>query len=119
MRRTVTAGLDGSAESRAAVEWAAREAMPRGLPLRLVQVWEPAARPAGAGPAARGRGRAGVDPGGRRATARRGSGRATPAWRCAPSSAPATRWTSCARPPGPPDRRRSAHAAWAGSTGSS
>ncbi|WP_405551601.1 universal stress protein [Streptomyces sp. NBC_01171] len=41
MPRTVTAGLDGSAESRAAVEWAAREAVLRGLPLRLVQVWEP------------------------------------------------------------------------------
>ncbi|MEW2318376.1 universal stress protein [Streptomyces bauhiniae] len=41
MPRTVTAGLDGSAESRAAVEWAAREARLRGLPLRLVQVWEP------------------------------------------------------------------------------
>ncbi|MEU9925653.1 universal stress protein [Streptomyces griseoluteus] len=41
MPRTVTAGLDGSAESRAAVEWAAREAVLRGLPLRLVQVWDP------------------------------------------------------------------------------
>lgn len=41
MPRTVTAGLDGSAESRAAAEWAAREAKLRGLPLRLVQVWEP------------------------------------------------------------------------------
>ncbi|MYS14675.1 universal stress protein, partial [Streptomyces sp. SID4982] len=33
MPRTVTAGLDGSAESRAAAEWAAREARLRGLPL--------------------------------------------------------------------------------------
>ncbi|MFG3043460.1 universal stress protein [Streptomyces sp. NPDC048241] len=41
MPRTVTVGLDGSAESRAAAEWAAREAVLRGLPLRLVQVWEP------------------------------------------------------------------------------
>ncbi|MGW2208680.1 universal stress protein [Streptomyces sp. NPDC001781] len=41
MPRTVTAGLDGSAESRAAAEWAAREAVLRGLPLRLVRVWEP------------------------------------------------------------------------------
>ncbi|MGC4996782.1 universal stress protein [Streptomyces sp. DT195] len=41
MPRTVTAGLDGSAESRAAAEWAAREARLRGLPLRLVQAWEP------------------------------------------------------------------------------
>jgi nucleotide-binding universal stress UspA family protein len=41
MSRTVTVGLDGSSESRAAAEWAAREAKLRGLPLRLVNVWEP------------------------------------------------------------------------------
>ncbi|MFI1398689.1 universal stress protein [Streptomyces sp. NPDC020681] len=41
MTRTVTVGLDGSPESRAAAEWAAREAKLRGLPLRLVNVWEP------------------------------------------------------------------------------
>ncbi len=41
MPRTVTVGLDGSAESRAAAEWAAREAQLLGLPLKLVQVWEP------------------------------------------------------------------------------
>ncbi|MFD5625234.1 universal stress protein [Streptomyces sp. NPDC127072] len=41
MPRTVTAGLDGSRESRAAAEWAAREAKLRGLPLKLVNVWEP------------------------------------------------------------------------------
>lgn len=40
MTRTVTVGLDGSAESRAAAEWAAREAQLLGLPLKLVQVWE-------------------------------------------------------------------------------
>ncbi|MCD7442286.1 universal stress protein [Streptomyces lincolnensis] len=36
MSRTVTAGLDGSAESVAAADWAAREALLRSLPLRLV-----------------------------------------------------------------------------------
>ncbi|MCX3061727.1 universal stress protein [Streptomyces beihaiensis] len=41
MTSTVTAGLDGSPESRTAAEWAAREAQSRGLPLRLVHVWEP------------------------------------------------------------------------------
>ncbi|TVZ79395.1 universal stress protein [Streptomyces sp. BK340] len=41
MTRPVTAGLDGSPESRAAAEWAAREAALRGLPLKIVHVWEP------------------------------------------------------------------------------
>ncbi|MFJ8492947.1 universal stress protein [Streptomyces sp. NPDC094038] len=41
MLRTVTAGLDGSPESRAAAEWAAREARLRGLPLKIVHVREP------------------------------------------------------------------------------
>jgi nucleotide-binding universal stress UspA family protein len=45
MSRTVTVGLDGSPESRAAAEWAAREAKLRGLPLRLVHVWEPVPEP--------------------------------------------------------------------------
>ncbi|MDH6520619.1 nucleotide-binding universal stress UspA family protein [Streptomyces sp. SAI-208] len=45
MVRTVTAGLDGSRESRAAAEWAAREAGLLGLPLRLVHVWEPVPEP--------------------------------------------------------------------------
>ncbi|MGC0208702.1 universal stress protein [Streptomyces levis] len=45
MSRTVTVGLDGSPESRAAAEWAAREAALRGLPLRLVHVWEPVPEP--------------------------------------------------------------------------
>ncbi|MGV9457177.1 universal stress protein [Streptomyces sp. NPDC003635] len=45
MSRTVTVGLDGSSESRAAAEWAAREAKLRGLPLRLVHVWEPVPEP--------------------------------------------------------------------------
>ncbi|MGY1499603.1 universal stress protein [Streptomyces sp. QTS52] len=45
MPRTVTVGLDGSAESRAAAEWAAREAQLLGLPLKLVQVWEPVPPP--------------------------------------------------------------------------
>ncbi|WP_329241488.1 universal stress protein [Streptomyces sp. NBC_01478] len=41
MVRTVVAGLDGSPESRAAAEWAAREARLLGLPLKIVHVWEP------------------------------------------------------------------------------
>ncbi|MEU8651394.1 universal stress protein [Streptomyces sp. NPDC048737] len=45
MLRTVTVGLDGSRESRAAVEWAAREAKLRGLPLKIVHVWQPAPEP--------------------------------------------------------------------------
>ncbi|MEU7089035.1 universal stress protein [Streptomyces achromogenes] len=40
MPRTITVGLDGSPESRAAAEWAAREAKLRGLPVKLVQAWE-------------------------------------------------------------------------------
>ncbi|MGW6462215.1 universal stress protein [Streptomyces sp. NPDC055078] len=40
MSRTVTVGLDGSRESLAAAEWAAREAKLRGLPLKVVNVWE-------------------------------------------------------------------------------
>ncbi|MEU3347240.1 universal stress protein [Streptomyces sp. NPDC006700] len=45
MPRTVTVGLDGSPESRAAAEWAAREAAMLGLPVRLVHVREPAPGP--------------------------------------------------------------------------
>ncbi|MGI5466610.1 universal stress protein [Streptomyces sp. CA-132043] len=36
----IVAGLDGSRESLAAADWAAREARRRGLPLRLVHAWE-------------------------------------------------------------------------------
>lgn len=50
MSRTVTVGLDGSPESLAAAEWAAREAGLRGLPLRLVNVWEPVPEPMGQAP---------------------------------------------------------------------
>ncbi|MFE1248475.1 universal stress protein [Streptomyces sp. NPDC058735] len=42
MSRTIMVGLDGSPESRAAAEWAAREATLRHVPVRLVHVWEPA-----------------------------------------------------------------------------
>ena len=45
MVRTVVAGLDGSPESRAAVEWAAREAELHGLPLKIVHAWEPVPDP--------------------------------------------------------------------------
>ena len=45
MSRTVTVGLDGSLESRAAAEWAAGEAKRRGLPLKLVHVWQPVPEP--------------------------------------------------------------------------
>ena len=41
MSRTVTVGLDDAPESRAAAEWAAREALLRGLPLKIVHVQEP------------------------------------------------------------------------------
>lgn len=39
MPRTVTVGLDGTMASAVAADWAAREALLRGLPLRLVHVW--------------------------------------------------------------------------------
>ncbi|MDQ1034452.1 nucleotide-binding universal stress UspA family protein [Streptomyces sp. V3I8] len=45
MTRTVTVGLDGSPESRAAVEWAAREAKLRGCSLKIFNVWEPVPQP--------------------------------------------------------------------------
>ncbi len=45
MPRCVTVGLDGSPESRAAAEWAAREARLLGLPVKLVHVWEPVSEP--------------------------------------------------------------------------
>jgi nucleotide-binding universal stress UspA family protein len=50
MPRTITVGLDGSPESRAAAEWAAREAKLRGLPLKLVNVWEPVPTPTAQAP---------------------------------------------------------------------
>ncbi|WP_329173176.1 universal stress protein [Streptomyces sp. NBC_01477] len=40
MVRTVVAGLDGSPESLSAAGWAAREAVSRRLPLRLIHAWE-------------------------------------------------------------------------------
>ncbi|WP_453081540.1 universal stress protein [Streptomyces naganishii] len=41
MPRNVTVGVDGSPESRAAAEGAAREAGLLGLPLRVVHAWQP------------------------------------------------------------------------------
>jgi len=40
MTRPITVGIDGSPESLAAVAWAGREAVRRGLPLRVVHAWE-------------------------------------------------------------------------------
>ncbi|MFE0516154.1 universal stress protein [Streptomyces sp. NPDC058964] len=45
MLRTIIVGLDGSPESRAAAEWAAREAQLRDLPLKIVHIWEPVPEP--------------------------------------------------------------------------
>ncbi|WP_155056536.1 universal stress protein [Streptomyces blattellae] len=45
MVRSVVVGFDGSAESRAAVEWAAREAKRRGLTVRLVHAVEAVPEP--------------------------------------------------------------------------
>ncbi|MFJ8944602.1 universal stress protein [Streptomyces sp. NPDC102395] len=55
MPRPVVAGVDGSAESLAAAAWAAREAVGRGLPLRLVHAlnWSPPGVHSDAGEAAR------------------------------------------------------------------
>ncbi|MEV3861179.1 universal stress protein [Streptomyces sp. NPDC050095] len=40
MLKPIVVGLDGSRESLAAADWAARTALRRGLPLRIVQAWE-------------------------------------------------------------------------------
>lgn len=45
MARTIIVGLDGSSESRAAAEWAAREAALRQVPVRLLHVWQPVPEP--------------------------------------------------------------------------
>ncbi|WP_328924007.1 universal stress protein [Streptomyces sp. NBC_00190] len=39
MKRTLVAGVDGTPESRAAADWAAREAVRRDLPLHVVHAW--------------------------------------------------------------------------------
>ncbi|MFE0582986.1 universal stress protein [Streptomyces sp. NPDC058874] len=39
MKRTLVVGVDGSPESRAAADWAAREAVRRDLPLQVVHAW--------------------------------------------------------------------------------
>ncbi|MFE9484271.1 universal stress protein [Streptomyces spororaveus] len=47
MKHTLVVGVDGSPESRAAADWAAREAVRRDLPLRVVHawLWQPLALP--------------------------------------------------------------------------
>ncbi|MFE7954628.1 universal stress protein [Streptomyces sp. NPDC057413] len=40
MTGPITAGVDGTDESRAALDWAARDAVRRSLPLRVVHAWE-------------------------------------------------------------------------------
>ncbi|WP_282692505.1 universal stress protein [Streptomyces sp. CC208A] len=40
MARIVTVGIDGSAESLAAADWAAEEALRRAVPLRLLRAWD-------------------------------------------------------------------------------
>ncbi|MEV3858155.1 universal stress protein [Streptomyces sp. NPDC050095] len=40
MFKPIVVGVDGSREGAAAAEWAAREAVRRGLPLRIVHAWE-------------------------------------------------------------------------------
>ncbi|WP_406306766.1 universal stress protein [Streptomyces sp. NBC_00885] len=44
MTRPVITAVDGSAESRAAAQWAAREARMRALPLHILEVSQPTAR---------------------------------------------------------------------------
>jgi nucleotide-binding universal stress UspA family protein len=61
MTRSITVGLDGSPESRAAAEWAAREAKLRGLPVTVLHVREPVPEPMAQGPAARRRDPAAVE----------------------------------------------------------
>lgn len=51
MLRHVTAGVDGSVESLATAHWAAREAVRRQAPLRLVHAWKSHPRPSASVPA--------------------------------------------------------------------
>ncbi|MFE5208888.1 universal stress protein [Streptomyces sp. NPDC056600] len=49
MTGTIIVGFDGSAESRAAADWAAREARLRGSAVQLVHVWQSMPQPMGEG----------------------------------------------------------------------
>ncbi|GGN42930.1 universal stress protein [Streptomyces fuscichromogenes] len=49
MTRPITAGVDGTEESHAALDWAAREAVRRRLPLRVVHAWRHEAHEAAGG----------------------------------------------------------------------
>ncbi|MEU3555418.1 universal stress protein [Streptomyces fragilis] len=49
MTGTIIVGFDGSAESGAAADWAAREARLRGAAVKLVHVWQPMPEPMGEG----------------------------------------------------------------------
>lgn len=88
MSRTVTVGLDGSRESRAAAGWAAVEAELRAVPLKLVQVWEPLPKSMAKAPSSVPR-HTGTGPRGSRARPPRNSAYGTPLSTSVLNSSPA------------------------------